>query len=73
MLALHIKLEQVLRPIGALNRSRQLQNSKIKHRFFFLLGVVLGVAVAIVQGPYSVLWILRGGSTGWICFSNYIL
>ena len=35
MLALHIKLEQVLRPIGALNRSRQLRNSKVKHIFFF--------------------------------------
>ena len=35
MLALHIKLEQVLRPIGPLNRSRQLRNSKIKHRFSF--------------------------------------
>ena len=30
-LALHISLEEVLRAIGALNRSRQLRNLKVKH------------------------------------------
>ena len=30
-----IKLEQVLRPIGVLNRSRNLQNSKVKYKLNF--------------------------------------
>ena len=45
MLAFHSKVEQVLRPIGVLKRSRRLRNStEIKHRFYFS-SVVLGVAV----------------------------
>ena len=35
MLALHIWLEQVLRRIGALNRSRQLRILMIKYKFIF--------------------------------------
>lgn len=32
---LHIELERVQRPLGTLNRSRQLRNSKIKREFIF--------------------------------------
>ena len=35
MLALHIKLEQVLRPIDVLNRSRHVGNSTVKYKFIF--------------------------------------
>ena len=34
-LALHLQLEQVLRPVGVLNRSRQLRNSKTRDKFNF--------------------------------------
>ena len=34
-LALHIKLEQVVRPIDVLNRSRHVRNSTVKYKFIF--------------------------------------
>ena len=46
-----IKLEQVLRPIDVLNRSKHLRNSTVKYKFIFSQGVVLGVAVVIAYGP----------------------
>ena len=35
MLALHIKLKQVLRPTGVMKISSYLRNSKVKYKFFF--------------------------------------
>ena len=41
-------LEQILRPVGAMNRSRQLQNSKVKYKFIFTT-IVLGVTVILLK------------------------
>ena len=50
-LELHLWLEEVLRPVAALNSRRQLRNSKTKEKFNFYWALFSGLRSLLLQLP----------------------
>ena len=50
-LELHLQLEEVLRPVAALNSRRQLRNSKTKEKFNFYWALFSGLRSLLLQLP----------------------